>query len=211
MSEELSRLIGERLHGTPALDAIRQAGRDEFGLTPAEMNGLLAFFVVAATETTSAFIGSAFQLLGMHPDACAAIRADSAWLPPTFDELMRYCAPGGTAVGLRLAAAPVHFDGHAIPQGALLLLDIERAHFDPAVYAEPARFDPRRRGPPHLGFGGGPHACLGMAAAREQILALLAPLVARFDIEPQSTALEWCEKSTMRRLRRLSITLHPRH
>jgi cytochrome P450 len=210
MAASLSSLVSERLDGTATLDAIRRSGRDEFGLTPAEMDALLAFLLVAATETTTAFLGSAVQLLGLHPEVPAMSRADSASRRLIFEELLRYCTPAGPAISLRIATQPLPLDDVTIPRDSLLVLDTARAHFDPAAYPDPERFDPRRRGPPHFGFGGGAHVCLGAAFAREHAIALLSRLMDRFDIEPQRTPLDWCRESYMRRLRHLSITLHPR-
>ena len=52
-------------------------------------------------------------------------------------------------------------------------------------YADADRFDVRRRPGDHLGFGAGPHACVGMNLARIEMLALftaLAKRVRRFTI-----------------------------
>ena len=211
MAASLAGLVGATMRGTPALEAIRQAGREDVGLEPAEIDSLLAFLMAAATETTAAFLGSAIQLLGLHPDVAALSRADAASARPIFDELMRFGAPAGAVVSLRIATEPLILHSVTIPRGALLVIDTARAHFDPAAYTDAGCFDPRRRGPPHFGFGGGAHVCLGAAFAREHAMALLSRLMARFDIEPQRAPLEWCDESYMRRLRRLTITLHPRH
>lgn len=207
MAEELSRRIGKAMSGTAVFDALRRAGAEECGMEEAEMNAVLAFFLLAATETTSTFLGSALHLLATHPVLPAMIRADPASLRPVFDELMRYCGPG-RFLSLRRTAEPLELGGQAMPQGALLLLDVERAHFDPDAFADPGRIDPARRGPAHFGFGGGPHACLGMVLARQQATALLGRIVTACDIETQRGPLDWQEDFYLRRLRRLSITLH---
>ncbi|WP_457146133.1 cytochrome P450 [Mycobacterium sp. URHB0021] len=44
---------------------------------------------------------------------------------------------------------------------------------------DPDRFDVRRRSGDHLGFGAGPHACVGMNLARIEIPALFTALAKR--------------------------------
>jgi cytochrome P450 len=50
-------------------------------------------------------------------------------------------------------------------------------------------FDPARPLRPHLGFGGGPHICLGMHVARAEMLTAIAALVERLPrvrLDPES-------------------------
>ena len=59
-----------------------------------------------------------------------------------------------------------------------MLLRIEAANHDPARFDDPEALCPGRRGP-HLGFGRGPHHCLGAALARLEITAALTALSRR--------------------------------
>ena len=59
-----------------------------------------------------------------------------------------------------------------------MLLRIEAANHDPARFADPEALCPGRPGP-HLGFGRGPHHCLGAALARLEITAALSALSRR--------------------------------
>lgn len=53
------------------------------------------------------------------------------------------------------------------------------ANRDPAVYPDPARFDPTRSGPQNTSFGGGIHFCVGAPLARLELKIALDVLFAR--------------------------------
>ena len=54
------------------------------------------------------------------------------------------------------------------------------ANRDPARWERPDEFDPFRTLRPHLGFGFGPHTCLGAHVARAEISHGISALLDRF-------------------------------
>jgi cytochrome P450 PksS len=76
-----------------------------------------------------------------------------------------------------------------IRKGQLILLGIAAANRDPEIFPDPARFDIRRVGQPHVSFASGPHACLGMGLARLELEIALLTLFQRFPrlcLDPES-------------------------
>jgi cytochrome P450 len=71
----------------------------------------------------------------------------------------------------RRVARPIDIDGHHIPAGWILRLCVNESHRDPAVFADPDRFDPPRfqsraySRTEYSPFGGLGHGCMGAAIA----------------------------------------------
>ena len=63
--------------------------------------------------------------------------------------------------------------GKKIEAGQLVVVALAAANRDPAVFANPERFDVARTPNKHLGFGVGHHQCLGMNLARMELEAAL--------------------------------------
>jgi len=63
-----------------------------------------------------------------------------------------------------------------------VVVNIAAAHRDPAQYPDPERFDITRRltKADHMGFGRGPHFCLGASLARLEVPIAVEEFLARF-------------------------------
>ncbi|MFI6040330.1 cytochrome P450 [Nocardia sp. NPDC051321] len=75
------------------------------------------------------------------------------------DEVIRYDSP--VQVTKRLAIRDLELAGIEVPRGATVLALVGAANRDPATFADPDRLTLTRTPNPHLGFGRGPHTCLG--------------------------------------------------
>jgi cytochrome P450 len=155
--------------------------RAEDRLTDTELVTLV-WHVVLAGQTPANLIANAVAELWTRPDALAALRADPALLPGAVDELMRWCGPQLLTVP-RHAAEDVDLFGTPVAAGEPVTVAIAAANRDPRVFDDPGRFDITRgstRGTTtQLGFGHGPHFCLGAAHARVETEVALAALLSR--------------------------------
>jgi cytochrome P450 len=137
-------------------------------------------------DTTICAISNAVWAFANNPDQWDLVRSDPQQMPSAVNEVLRYDAPiHGFS---RYVARDIDMDGVLIPAGSRAIAFYGAANRDERKYPDPDRFDVLRRPGDHLGFGAGPHACVGMNLARIEMLALftaLAKRVRRFTILEQ--------------------------
>ena len=143
----------------------------------------MGYYVIIATaghDTTSAAMCEGMQRLAENPKALATLRANPELIPNAVDEMIRLSSP--VRHFMRTAQRPAEVGGQSIEEGDWLLLSYTAANVDPALFAEPLRFDvTRENASRHLAFGFGVHFCLGAQLARLELRTLFAQLVARLD------------------------------
>jgi cytochrome P450 len=66
-----------------------------------------------------------------------------------------------------------------LPQGARVALLFGAANLDEMRFPQPERFDLHRDNPVHVGWGNGPHTCVGIHLAKLEMQALLRAMVPR--------------------------------
>jgi len=129
-------------------------------------------------DTTICAIGNAVWLFANNPDQWDLVREDPRLMPSAVNEVLRYDAP--IQDFSRYVAVDVDMDGVLLPAGSRAIVFYGAANRDERKYPDPDRFDVLRRPGDHLGFGAGPHACVGRNLARMEMLALFtAPVAVR--------------------------------
>ncbi|MGC9666903.1 cytochrome P450 family protein [Planosporangium sp. 12N6] len=141
----------------------------------------LVWHLVLAGQTPANLIANAVEALLGHPDQLAALRADAGLMPGAVEELTRWCGPQLLSVP-RFAHEDVEIVGVPIGKGEPVTAALASANRDPRVFTDPDRLDVRRPEDrkAHLGYGHGPHFCLGAALARVQTEVALTVLLRRF-------------------------------
>ncbi len=109
----------------------------------------------------------------------ALLRDDPALLPAAIEEILRWV--GSVPAVRRVVTADVEVRGARLRRGQLVTLMLASANRDPAVFADPERFDIRRSAAElrHVAFGHGVHYCIGAALARLETAVALPALLAR--------------------------------
>ncbi|WP_440899969.1 cytochrome P450 [Actinosynnema sp.] len=143
--------------------------------------GLLA----AGHETTSGAIGLFALTLFENPEQRAVLQADPDRVDVIVEELLRYSQGrlGGAALARR-ALQDVELDGVTIREGEWVTVSLT-ANLDDALCEQAGELDLTRKSVAHLGFGFGPHQCLGANLARTELQIMLRSLFTRFpDLAP---------------------------
>jgi cytochrome P450 len=147
-------------------------------LSAVELAAMLVLMLFAGHETTTNLVASGVhQLLaqGEYP----RIVQDPSLVQNAVEELVRYVTP--TQYIGRVAGEDIEMHGMVIPKGKTVQLLLAAANRDPAVFADPERLDVARSDArKHIGFGYGPHVCLGLQLARLEAAVALRILGERF-------------------------------
>ena len=134
----------------------------------------------AGHETTMTRITLGTLLLITNPDQRGALLAEPALVTSAVEEILRLSGSGAGAGGiLRYAGEDITLDTVTIAAGEAVLLAYAAANRDPYRFPDPDRFDITRSPNPHLGFGHGPHFCLGASLARVELQEVFSRLFHR--------------------------------
>lgn len=103
---------------------------------------------------------------------------DPAAVDRLAEEFLRHDSP--LHLFERTAKEPADVAGIHLEPGQKVAALLGAANRDPAVFADPDRFDPGRDPNPHLAFGAGIHFCIGAPLARLELQISLRTLLRRF-------------------------------
>ncbi|TWF93692.1 cytochrome P450 [Saccharopolyspora dendranthemae] len=181
MMDYIAGLIAQR-RAQPADDLITGliAARDEQDkLSEDEMVRLAAGILVAGHETTASQIPNFLHVLLTHPDQLERLRADLDCVPAAVEELLRFVPLGVGAGFARYATEDVELGGVLVRAGEPVLSSVGSANRDEAIFENPDELDLARAEASHVGFGHGPHHCLGAQLARLELQVALRTLLTR--------------------------------
>ncbi|MFI1863922.1 cytochrome P450 [Streptomyces jumonjinensis] len=169
------------------------ADEAENPLTDDEIVPLAQTVLIGGYETTVNSIGAGMWRLFQHPDQLNAVRNDPGLLRGAVEEILRY-QPQSMFFLVMVAREDLELGGTTVRKGEGVMPLPFAANRDPARFDDPDRFDIRRAPGGHVGFGHGPHACLGAALARIELEVAIGTLLRRFPaLRPAGdiTSLAW--------------------
>ena len=123
-------------------------------------------------------ISNAMFALCSHPDQLDALVQDRTLIPNAVEECMRF--DGGVIFMSRLLTDDVELRGTKMRAGQNVFLGMGAANRDAEMFEDPQRFDIRRDIKRHLGFGFGPHQCIGASLARIEMTIAFEELLDAF-------------------------------
>ena len=170
------RLSRERVvPGSWAASVFDAADRGD--ISAAEARTMVIDFVAPSLDTTILATAHLLWLLAQHPDRWQQIRDDPSLVPTAVVEAVRLASPirGFT----RSVAHDTEFAGQALRAGDRVALLFGAANLDERQFPDPHRFDLERPKGAHLGWGNGPHTCVGIHQAKLEMRTLLRAMVPR--------------------------------
>lgn len=156
---------------------------DRGELSAEEASGMVIDYVAPALDTTILASGHMLWRLATTPGAYDALRADPKLIPGIVNESVRLGSPIKSFT--RFVAADYDAGGTVIPKGSRVAILYASANRDERHFERPDDFDVTRNPRDHVGWGHGPHVCVGMHLARlemELLAEALAKRVARIEV-----------------------------
>jgi cytochrome P450 len=147
-------------------------------LSPGELVTFTMSLVVAGNETTRHLMSGSLMELAARPDDLDALYAGSVKLADAVEECLRWITP--IQQFARTVTADTELSGVPVSEGDYLVMLYASGNRDEETFGPTAgALDLTRSGVPNLGFGFGPHLCLGAALARMEARLLFEELTAR--------------------------------
>lgn len=136
-------------------------------------------FVAGANSTTPYVAAHTLDALIDRPDLWSAARTDRSLLRGLVEEGVRWTSTPHHLV--RRVTRDVELGGRQLAAGDWVSAWVSSANRDDSVFTHPYAFAPDRAPNQHLGFGVGPHYCIGAPASRMGLMMLFEELIDRFD------------------------------
>ncbi len=219
--EETARMnaCGEALRAyfTELMEARRKAPRDdlvsdmvamqasgEAAIDDEELRVNLQALLVGGNITTTDLIGNGIWLFLTHPEQMAALRADPGLAAQAVEEVLRFEGP--VSATSRIVNEDRDVAGCPMKTGQPIWNALAAANRDPDAFEDPDVFDITRKRASHVGFGGGPHICIGAPLARIEARHVYLKLLERYpDLRLAEQELSWRTLPFFRGLERLLV------
>jgi len=164
--------IVERRRQDPQEDLVSRIIQDGSDvLSPSEMYNYCVFLLLAGNVTTRHLLANAVWTF-IEEDVVDDLQDGSIPMGSAVEEVLRY----RTSVHIirRQTESEVELGGRTIPEGAFVVGHLASANRDSRQFDDAESFVPTRQPNPHMGFGQGPHTCLGAPLARLEAEILLS-------------------------------------
>ena len=146
-------------------------------LKEGEFDAFMLLLSVAGNETTRNQISHAMLALFQHPEQWQLLLKNPGHITTAIEEFLRWASP--VMHFRRTAQRDVELRGQKIKEGDRVSIWYASANRDEDVFENPMTFDILRSPNEHLGFGIGPHFCLGANLARMEIRIMFEELLKR--------------------------------
>lgn len=151
--------------------------RERGEVTAAEARSLIIDFVAPALDTTILATTHLLWMIASNPEAWEQIKSDPDLGPRAVIENVRIASPirGFT----RSVAEDTEVDDVGLARGSRVVLLFGAANLDETAFPDPEEFQLDRGTTVQLGWGHGPHTCVGLHLAKLEMNALVRAMIPR--------------------------------
>lgn len=185
-------VIAERRE-EPRDDIVSKALTYEIDGKPVTDEDLLSFCLLmfmAGLDTVSVTLGWMFLHLARNDEDRQRIVAEPAIIPTAVEEFVRAYA---IVIPARKVMQDVNVQGCPMKAGDMVNIPLNAATRDEAAFPDAATVDITRKPNNHIGFGAGPHRCLGSHLARQELriaLEVWHERIPNYRVAPDAQMLE---------------------
>jgi cytochrome P450 len=133
--------------------------------------------IVGGLDNTASLLANALLWLDGHHDERDRLRDDEQLTELAFDEFLRYFTV--TQALSRTATRDTMIDGYPVRAGERVFIVWAAANRDPDAFDRPEEVVLDRAPNRHLGFGWGPHRCIGALVAKHMFCTTLQEVLTR--------------------------------
>ena len=174
-------LVNDKVHNPKddlTSDLIRARAGDDSVLTLNEIASCMITLLVAGHETTTAQLNNGLLHLLSEREQWRSLQSAPGSLPAVVEEMMRF--DPSVCTWRRFTHQETVLGDVTIPAQSNLLLMLNAANRDPAVFSDANTFDHERDElKEHLALGHGIHYCVGAPLARLEMSLLLETIAVR--------------------------------
>ncbi len=151
---------------------------EERPLSAREVLTITKLVMLAGGGTSWRQMGITLWALMTNPEQFEAVKADRGLIDNAIEESVRWNPTD--PVFSRLILSDTELAGLPLPAGGVLEICLGAANRDPSRWDNPDVYDLHRPRKSHMGFGMGPHLCLGRDVARSEINVAINALLDAF-------------------------------
>jgi cytochrome P450 len=167
-----AQLIAER-RARPRDDVVSKLIAAEYEgtrkLTQEELEDTLFLLFMAGLDTVASVLGLSVRHFAQHPTErreFVALMEDGARVGAAIEELVRFHS---IVITPRRLQRDLVFHGAQLRKNDIVAIPTQAVNRDPAEFENPDLLDYERTPNRHVGFGLGPHRCLGIHLARREL------------------------------------------
>jgi cytochrome P450 len=177
VAAELARRRAGPLTGEDLLSHLLRSEIDGESLDERTILEIAWLVIVGGLDNTASLLANAFLWLHRHHSERDRLRGDEELTELAFDEFLRYFTV--TQALSRTATKDTAIEGYPVRAGERVFIVWAAANRDPEAFERPEEVLLDRSPNRHVGFGWGPHRCIGALVAKHMFCITLREVLTR--------------------------------